>query len=102
MEVETREEVEARTLLSPVRSFVRDTVEAAEEDLVEVARFVDGAVEMALRGDPRLPDYIKETGERVRLRAFRLLAGLVEFRKTADDVLDSLTRDLAALLKARK
>jgi len=99
---ERPEEVDARALLSPVRSFVRGTLEAAEEDFVEVVRFVDNVVEGALKSDPKLAEYIREFGEGVRLRAYRLLASLVVGRKAADEFIDDLANDIAEVLKAKR
>jgi hypothetical protein len=99
---EEGEERVARTLVSPVRSFVRSTLEAAEEDLVEVVRFVDNVVEGALKSDPKLVEYIREFGEGVRLRAYRLLASLVVGRKAADEFLDDVANDIAEVLKAKR
>ena len=98
---ERSEEVDARTLLSPMRSFARSTLEAAEEDFVEILHFIENVVEGAQRGDPALLDYIRETGGEARLRAYRFLAALVRARKGADEILDGLARDIAEVLRAK-
>lgn len=94
--------VDARVLLAPMRSFVRSTLEAAEEDFVEILHFIENVVEGALRDDPKLVEYIRETGGETRLRAYRFLASLVRARKGADEFLDSLASDLAEVFRARK
>jgi hypothetical protein len=99
---EAEEEGVARALLSPVRSFIRGSLVAAEEDFVEILHFIENAVEGALRGDPRLADYIREAGVEARLRAYRFLASLVRARRGADDILDALARDIAEALRAKR
>jgi len=99
---EGSEERVARAVLSPVRSFVRSALEAAEEDFVEILHFIENVVEGAQRGDPALLDYIRETGGEARLRAYRFLAALVRARKGADEILDGLARDIAEVIEAKK
>ncbi|MCC6050513.1 MAG: hypothetical protein LM580_07385 [Thermofilum sp.] len=44
---------------------------------------------------------LREFGEGVRLRAYRLLASLVRARKGADEFIDGLARDIAEVLRAK-
>jgi hypothetical protein len=99
---ERSEEVDVRALLSPMRSFVRSALEAAEEDFAEILCFIDSVVEMSSRNDPKLLDYIREAGGEARLKAYRFLAGLVRARKDADEFIDGLARDIAEVLKAKR
>jgi hypothetical protein len=100
VEVKTMRDV--YELLAPISSFTHEAFETAEEELVEIIRFIENVAEGASKNDPKVLDYIKEFGGEVRLKAYRLLANLVYAQKTVDEDFAELTDDLAKAFGIRE